>query len=119
MNTNGGNLMMLTITLGHHTCPFQCWTPAHGRVFETLFAYDTETTALDDERPYLTPALVLATACDGQRGFFLTRETVGPFFAAHRGSSLICHNAAFDLKVTQPLLGTDLDLYALVENHQV
>jgi DNA polymerase I-like protein with 3'-5' exonuclease and polymerase domains len=110
---------MLDMTLGAYRCPYELWTPAAGRVFESRYAYDTETTDIDDDHPSLLPALVVATACDGHRGVFLTRDTVLPFFEAHFGADLICHNAAFDLKVTQPLLGDRLDLYALVEAGKV
>jgi len=68
-----------------------------------------------EERPDLTPRLVLGTVCDGQQGYFLTPETVLPFFQAHAGVMVICHNAAFDFRVTQDLLGQALDLYRWVE----
>ena len=110
---------MLEITLGPYRCPFRPWTPDQGRVFDGLFAYDTETTLIDDDRPYLVPSLVLATACDGHRGVFIPRQLVPAFFEAHAGLGFIAHNAAFDLKVTQAVLGDDLDLYALVEADKV
>ena len=59
---------MIDIAMGPYGCPFRAWTPGQGRVFDGLFAYDTETTLIDDDRPYLVPSLVLATACDGHRG---------------------------------------------------
>src|SRR3954454_20984966 len=98
---------MLDIALGPYRCPFRPWTPAQGPVFDGLFAYDTETTLIDDDRPYLTPALVLAAACDGARGFFIPRDSVPAFFDAHAGLGVIAHSAAFDLKVTQEVLGAD------------
>jgi DNA polymerase I-like protein with 3'-5' exonuclease and polymerase domains len=110
---------MLEITLGPYHCPFQLWTPDQGRVFDGLFAYDTETTSIDDDRPYLTPSVVLATACDGHRGVFVPRKHIPAFFDAHGGLSFIAHNAAFDLKVTQAVLGDRLDLYTVVEADKV
>jgi DNA polymerase I-like protein with 3'-5' exonuclease and polymerase domains len=110
---------MLEITLGPYHCPFRLWAPDQGRVFNGLFAYDTETTLIDDERPYLVPALVLATACDGQRGVIIPRWLVPKFIEAHAGLGLIAHNAAFDLKVTQVVVGDHLDVYARVEANQV
>ncbi len=110
---------MLDIALGSFRCPFRLWTPADGRVFDGLYAYDTETTLIDDDRPYLVPSLVLATACDGRRGVFVPRASVPAFFAAHAGLGFIAHNAAFDLKVTQAVLGDRLDLYALVDGNKV
>ena len=87
---------MLEITLGPYHCPFRPWTPDQGRVFEGLFAYDTETTLIDDDRPYLVPSLVLATACDGHQGVFVPRKHIPAFLDAHEGLGLIAHNAAFD-----------------------
>ncbi|MDG3005904.1 DNA polymerase [Paludisphaera mucosa] len=109
---------MIEIVLGTHRCPFRDWTPEQGRVFGGLFAYDVETTRFDD-RVYLTPSLVLATACDGGRGCFVPRDLVPAFFAAHAGQGFIAHNAAFDLKVTQAVLGDRLDLYDLVDEGKI
>ena len=110
---------MLEITLGPYHRPFRPWTPDQGRVFDGLFAYDTETTLIDDDRPYLVPSLVLATACDGDRGVFIPRRFVGAFLEAHAGLGFIAHNAAFDLKVTQAVVGDHLDVYARVEANLV
>ena len=110
---------MLEITLGPYHCPFRPWTPNQGRVFNGLFAYDTETTRIDDDRPYLTPALVLATAYDGNRGVFIPRNLVRAFLEAHAGVGFIAHNAAFDLKVTQAVVGDHLDIYARVEADEI
>jgi hypothetical protein len=102
------------VELAHLSCPFTIWGPADGRLFER-FSYDTETTDLDEGRPYLTPSYVVGAACDGRRGVFVGRDRVRAFFQAHDGAALIMHNAAFDLKVTDPLLRPALDLYAAVE----
>lgn len=109
----------LDIALGSFRRPFRFWTPPDGHIFDGLFAYDTETTLIDDDRPYLTPSLVLATACDSDRGVFVPREFVPAFFEAHAGIGFIAHNAAFDLKVTQAVVGADRDLYALVDDDKV
>ena len=100
--------MIVECRLGPHYCPFEEWTPHQGRVFDGLFAVDTETLLIDDENPHIVPPLVLATACDGRRGFFLARDAVAPFFEAHRDGVLIAHNAAFDLKVLQQVVGDRL-----------
>ena len=110
---------MLDIALGPYNSPFRPWTPTQGRVFDGLFAYDTETTLIDDERPYLVPSLVVATACDGQHGVFVPRTLIPTFFEAHAGLGFVAHNAAFDLRVTQAVLGDRLDLYALVDDDRV
>ena len=66
--------MIVECRLGPHYCPFEEWTPHQGRVFDGLFAVDTETLLIDDENPQIVPPLVLATACDDRRGFFLARR---------------------------------------------
>lgn len=109
---------MLHVSIGSYKCSFEPWTPTMGRAFD-MFAYDTETSEFDDERPDIVPSFVIGTACDGRRGVFLTRETVLPFFVAHADVAVICHNAAFDLKVTQHLVGDRRDLYAMVEADKV
>jgi hypothetical protein len=106
------------IKLGRFGCPFAPWRPPDGRVFDR-FSFDTETTDIDDDHPFLTPVYVLGAACDGHRGVFITREHVLPFFEAHAGVPFICHNAAFDIKVCNVLLNPNLDLYAAVEQHLV
>src|SRR5262249_28647575 len=98
-----------------YRCPFRVWTPAEGRVFTGLFAYDTETTRIDEERPDLIPSLVVASACDGHQGVFVARQDLRAFFDAHSGLGFIGHNLAFDLKVSQAVLGNAYDLYTLVE----
>src|ERR1019366_1697369 len=95
--------------------PFSPWCPRDGRVFDR-FAYDTETTPIDDERPSLTPVYVLGAACDSSRGVFLTRDDVLPFFLAHRGVPFVMHNASFDLAVTDALVKHEIDLYGSVED---
>ena len=110
---------MIDIALGPHRCSFRVWTPEQGRVFDGLFAYDAETTPIDEDRPYLVPSLVMAAACDGRSGVFVSRALVSAFFEAHAGLGFIAHNAAFDLKVTQAVLGCCRDLYALVDEGKV
>src|SRR5262245_11561231 len=89
---------MLTVTAGTYTCEFKIWRPEDGQVFD-FFAIDTETTEIDDERPYITPTIVVATACDGKRGFIIPREHLVAFLKAHQGVPRMMHNAAFDLNV--------------------
>ncbi|MBL8798906.1 MAG: hypothetical protein JNM56_33790 [Planctomycetia bacterium] len=106
------------VTLGTLSCQFMPWRPPDGRIFD-YFAYDTETTPIDDERPYLTPSYVLGAACDGQRGVFIARNQVAAFFQAHRDVPFVMHHAAFDLRVTDALLQPDQDLYQAVDARQV
>jgi len=108
----------MDIQLGTLTCPFTAWRPADGRVF-TFYSFDTETTDIDDERPYLTPAYVLGAACDGKRGVYITRDHLSAFIEAHRGVPMVCHNAAFDLKVINTMLRPKLDIYQAVDANLV
>jgi DNA polymerase I-like protein with 3'-5' exonuclease and polymerase domains len=108
----------MDIQLGPFQCAFAPWRPSDGRLFK-IFAYDTETTEIDDERPFLTPSYVLGAACDDRRGVFIPREHLPAFFAAHQGVPFICHNAAFDLKVTGDLLQPLTDIYQAVDNNLV
>lgn len=105
---------MLTVQLGNDRRVFEQWRPDHGQVFRQ-FAYDTETTLIDDEHPEVIPRVVVATATDGKRGCIIHRNDVAAFFAAHRGVPFIGHNVAFDLAVSQDLLGPQYDLYAQVD----
>jgi hypothetical protein len=108
----------MQVILGPFQCPFAPWRPADGRVLE-FFAYDTETTRIDDERPYLTPTYILGAACDGRRGVFISRDNVAAFFRAHQGVPFICHNAPFDLKVTQARVMPEMDIYDAVDEQRV
>lgn len=108
----------LNVSLGNQHCPFAPWRPTEGKVFD-FFAFDTETTAIDDERPYLTPNYVLGAACNGQMGLFVSRDNLLPFFQAHWGVPFILHNAAFDLKVAGVLLQPHIDIYEAVDHNHV
>jgi hypothetical protein len=109
---------MSNVTLGPYSCPFGPYKPGDGRLFK-LFSFDSETTDIDEDRPYLTPAYVIGAACDGHRGVFITRENVRPFFRAHHKAHIVMHHAAFDLKVSDPLLQPEIDLYQAVEEGRV
>jgi hypothetical protein len=108
----------MKILLGSLVCPFSPWRPADGRVFD-IFAYDTETTEINHDQPDLTPDYVIGAACDGQRGVFISRDNVVPFFEVHQDVPLIAHNAAFDLRVTNVLLSKSFDIYEAVDANRV
>ena len=63
---------MLVTILGREL-PFHPWRPKDGVVCDRSYAFDCETTRIDEARPWLTPAYVLGAACDGRRGCFVTR----------------------------------------------
>lgn len=97
---------------------FTPWRPEYGKVFD-CFAFDSETTLIDDERPNLTPSFVLGAACDGRQGFFITPDHLLPFLQFHSLAPFICHNAAFDLRVIDAQVKPSLDIYAAVEANRV
>ncbi len=97
---------------------FVPWLPAMGRVFQRPFAFDCETTLIDDERPGLTPAYVLGAAFDGKRGVFVPRTLVSEFFMAHPDSTVVFHNAAFDLDVINTVAPAT-NLYERVDANRV
>src|SRR4051812_39897706 len=68
---------------------FRPWRPQDGRVMTRPFALDTETTRIDEDRPWLTPALVLAAAFDGRTGVFVPRDRVEPFLRSHDGLAVV------------------------------
>lgn len=104
----------MQIQLGSTTIDFRPWRPADGQVFADTFAIDTETTRIDDNRPWLTPVFVLGAACDGHQGFFILRDHLRDFLIAHWGVPLIFHNAPFDLAVIHQLV-PQFDIYRRVE----
>jgi hypothetical protein len=88
-------------------------------VFSGPFAFDIETTMIVGQE---VPKYVLGAASDGNRGYFLLLGHVPDFLAAHWEEQIIFHNCAFDLAVldkTLCLLGKSLDVYDLVDRHQV
>jgi hypothetical protein len=97
---------------------FRPWKPAVGRVLAGPFAFDCETTRIDEERPWLAPAYVLGAACDGVRGCFVRRDDVAAFLDAHAGTPVVLHNAPFDLAVLHTL-APDSDVSRLVEEKAV
>lgn len=108
----------MRVQMENSSCLFWPWRPSDGRVFVAPFAFDCETTRLDEERPWLTPAYVLGAACDGRQGVFVQRNHVAAFFAAHAEPTLIFHHAPFDLAVLHQL-APQADLYRCVEANAV
>jgi hypothetical protein len=98
---------------------FRPWRPADGQVFESAFAFDTETTLICDTQPWITPAYVLGAAFNGQQWFFIQRQHVVAFFQAHRDVTIIMHHAPFDLAVIDLVAGKHLDIYDWVDRNRV
>jgi hypothetical protein len=108
---------MLVTILGREL-PFRPWRPEDGVVYAAPYAFDCETTRLDEARPWLTPAYVLGAACDGRRGYFVPRPHAAAFFRAHEGVPVVLHHAPFDLAVIH-LLAPELDIYGWVDADRV
>ena len=105
-------------TINDITFDFQPWRPEHGKVFDSAFAFDCETTRIDEQRPWISPAYVLGAAFDGTQGYFIRREHVAAFFTAHQGVAVVMHNGPFDLAVIG-VLAPDLDIYSWVDQDLV
>ncbi len=97
---------------------FVPWKPPMGQVFQKTYALDTETTLIDQERPWIIPAYVLGAVFDGDQGYFLQRANVAAFLRIHEHIPIVCHHAPFDLAVLQ-LVAPEVDVYDLVERHSV
>ena len=104
----------MIVTVAAKGSSFRPWSPLDGKVFASSFAFDCETTRIDEGRPWITPAYVLGAAHDGERGYFVRREHVADFFRAHEENRVILHNASFDLDVIH-VLARDLDIYRWVD----
>jgi DNA polymerase-1 len=108
----------MRVTFGRAAYEFRPWRPGDGRVMARTFAFDTETTRIDEARPWVTPAYVLGAAFDGRRGVFVTRERVGDFLRAHEGLAVVAHHAVFDLRVIHQVC-PELDVYKAVDENRV
>lgn len=96
---------------------FRPWRPTDGPVHRS-YAFDTETTRIDDAHPEVIPAYVMGATFDGQRGYFISREHVEAFLRAHDQVPAKMHNAPFDLAVLQAV-APRFDVYQLVDQHGV
>ncbi len=108
----------MDVSLGKQHYTFAPWTPQMGRVFRQTYAFDTETTLIDEARDWDCPAYVLGAAFDGTAGYFVQRTHVGAFLRAHKGVGMVFHNAAFDLAVLNAV-APDAGLYDLVDRNRV
>ncbi len=113
----------MKVTFGHKSYPFRPWKPEMGKVFSTVFSFDSETTLIDTDRPWITPAYVIGAVCGvtrngGVEGFFLHRQHVAAFFELHRNVLFVAHHATFDLAVID-VVAPRLDIYGWVDRNQV
>ena len=112
----------MPVTLGSTSVAFTEWVPGDAPLTGSVIAADTETTAIDDANPWMTPTLVLMQAYDGDRGVFIAPEHLPAFMAAHRSCYFAFHAAPFDLRVIHKTLeraGIPFDTYTLVDSRQV
>lgn len=108
----------MQITFADRIATFRPWKPEMGRVYHTPFAFDCETTLIDDQHPEITPTYVIGAVFDGEQGYFLTRDRVADFLQLHGNLVIIFHNAAFDLEVIHTL-APGLAIYDHVEANQI
>jgi hypothetical protein len=104
----------MKVVWNDHACEFRPWKPALGRVFGCTFAFDCETTLIDEERPWVAPDFVIGGACNSEHGYFVPRTEAAAFFTAHAGVPVAFHNAPFDLAVLHAL-APQADVYRLVD----
>src|SRR5436309_12814661 len=78
------------VTFKQSSHEFRPWRPEDGRVMTRTFAFDTETTRIDEARPWVTPAYVLGAAFDGRTSVFVPRDRVGAFLRPTTGSPSSC-----------------------------
>lgn len=84
----------------------QWWLPTYGTIGQTI-SIDTETFLI---QPGETPDAVIAQAYAGDDTVYLIKPEYFPMFLAeHFDSTLIFHNAAFDLAVLERSCGYDFD----------
>lgn len=116
MTENYNNILSIA-PLSQTLCRF--WKPEDGRVFETDYAFDSETELISDEKPWQIPDFVIAGAYDGNQAFLLTRETLAEFLQFHDNLRIVMHNAPFDLAVIANTVNKDrFDIYGLVEKNR-
>lgn len=114
----------MKVIFGNQSYCFRPWKPELGKVFSHGFSFDSETTLIDNERPWIAPAYVIGAAygitADSGRaeGYFIRRNDVANFFDVHRDQLVVAHNASFDLAVVHTL-APELDIYSWVERNWV
>lgn len=97
-------------------CEFRPWRPDLGQVFSTPYAFDCETTLIDENHPWIAPSYVLGAASDGRQGYFIPRHHLKAFWQQHLAVPVAFHYATFDLRVIQ-LAVPDVDIYTLVDSN--
>jgi len=96
------------VTVAGNTVPFTEWQP--GQLLSgDIIGIDTETEVVNLKDPHQAPPrMVVATATDGSRGFYVAPGQMADFIEAHPRASLVLHNAAFDAEVIEQATGKGL-----------
>jgi DNA polymerase-1 len=77
-----------------------------GEQLPSPFALDTETTVVPR---HLVPDVVTTQVYGGgDHVYFVSREKLNSFLEMHKDSKIICHNAAFDIRVLEKATGASL-----------
>lgn len=89
------------VTVAGNVVPFREWQPGQ-LLTGTIIGIDTETEVVNLKDPHQAPPrMVLATATDGSRGFYVAPGLIADFLKAHPRASFVLHNAAFDAEVIE------------------
>lgn len=96
------------VTVAGNVVPFRVWQPGQLLAGDTI-GIDTETEVIDLKDPSLPPpSMVLATATDGSRGFYVSPADIADFIKAHPRACFVMHNAPFDTEVIDQAATTTL-----------
>ena len=108
----------MKISIGGHAVAFLEWSPGAGKAFDSAFSISGKGAPADPARPWLPATFSLVAASDGRRGYFVTRDHLGPFLNAHEGVPMILHDAAAGLEALA-LAAPGTDLYRRVDGDLV
>lgn len=88
----------------------------NGEKLGPCIALDTETEMIT--HPSHVPRLVISSVYDGEQAFLVKNQDLSAFLGYHLMSTLIMHNAPFDLAVISKFLGSK-DIYKHVEEDRL
>jgi hypothetical protein len=110
------------VTVAGVAVPFAFWE-AGQTLTGSVVAIDTETELVNLDDPAApAPRLVIATATDGQAGFYLASDQLAPFLRDHGGAKFVFHNVVFDSFAIERAIadaGSDFDFWTLVDANRI
>ncbi|TWU33433.1 DNA polymerase I [Novipirellula aureliae] len=108
----------MNIEFKNKSFAFRPWRSEDGCVLRSPFAFDSETTLLDETRPQHVPTFVVGAAFDGNAGYFVHHSQLESFWNHHSTQDVIFHHACFDLGVIKKACAR-FDPYAAVDEDRV